>query len=293
MHSGTIAPPMCQPARPSISRPRKKAPPNACDCHIHIIGPHSRFPLGSNRAYTPPEASIAQYEAVQDILGTERVVVVQASVYGTDNRCTLAALDHFGPSRSRGVVVIAPSIGDVELRMMHDAGVRGIRINLVTPGGPPIAHLTALARRIAPFGWHTQVFVNGASLPELAPTLRSLPTDVVIDHLGHIPCAWGFEHPAFDALRGLLDGGRVWLKACAYRSSVAGYPFDDVDDIAARLVAHAPQRCVWGTDWPHPSFEGTLPDDGELLDAFMRWAPDPAVQQMVLVDNPAHLYQFT
>jgi len=293
MHSGTIAAPLCQPARESISRPRKQAPPNACDCHIHIIGPHADFPLSPNRAYTPPEASIARYEAVQRTLGTERVVIVQASVYGTDNRCTLAALAYFGQKRARGVTVISPSISDAELRMMHDAGVRGIRVNLVTPGGPPVAYLTTLAERIAPFGWHTQVFVNGAALPELSLTLRSLPTEVVIDHLGHVPCTWGFDHRAFDALRGLLDSGRAWLKVCAYRSSEAGYPFDDVDDIAARLIAHAPQRCVWGTDWPHPSFAGTLPDDGELLDAFMRWAPDPAVQQMVLVDNPAHLYQFT
>ncbi|PVX81648.1 amidohydrolase family protein [Paraburkholderia unamae] len=293
MHAATTAPPLCQPARQSIRHPLKKAPANACDCHIHIIGPHARFPLSPSRAYTPPEASIAQYEAVQDILGTGRVVIVQASVYGTDNRCTLAALEHFGQKRARGVAVVDPSISDAELKRMHDAGVRGVRVNLVTPGGPPVAHLSALAKRIAPLGWHTQVFLNGAALPEIAPTLQALPTEVVIDHLGHVPCTWGVKHPAYDALRSLLDSGRVWLKVCAYRSSAAGYPFEDVDDIAANLIAYAPQRCVWGTDWPHPSFEGTIPDDGELLDAFMRWAPDPAVQQKVLVDNPAKLYQFS
>ncbi|CAG4899800.1 amidohydrolase family protein [Paraburkholderia gardini] len=293
MSSEVIAPPVCQAARKSITHPMQKAPSKACDCHIHIIGPHDEFPLSPGRAYTPPEASIGQYENVQRVLGTERVVIVQASVYGTDNRCTLAALKHFGPQRARGVAVIDPSISDAELHTMHDAGVRGIRVNLVTPGGPPVSHLTTLAERIAPLGWHTQVFVNGTALPMLAPTLLSLPTDVVIDHLGHVPANWELSHPAFDALCALLDSGRVWIKVCAYRSSVAGYPFHDVDAAATSLIAHAPQRCVWGTDWPHPSFEGTLPDDGELLDAFMRWAPDPSIQQQVLVDNPARLYQFS
>ncbi len=293
MSSEAIAPPVCQAARQSISDPKQKAPPNACDCHIHIIGPHDEFPLSPGRAYTPPEASIEQYENVQRVLGTERVVIVQASVYGTDNRCTLAALKHFGPQRVRGVAVIDPSISDAELRTMHDAGVRGIRVNLVTPGGPPVSHLTTLAKRIAPLGWHTQVFVNGAALPILAPTLLALPTEVVIDHLGHVPADWALNHPAFDTLRALLDSGRAWLKVCAYRSSVAGYPFHDVDVAAASLIVQAPQRCVWGTDWPHPSFAGTVPDDGELLDAFMRWAPDPSIQQQVLVDNPARLYQFS
>jgi D-galactarolactone isomerase len=293
MSSATLAPPICQAPRQLIRHPKHKAPPDSCDCHIHIIGPHAQFPLDPRRAYTPPEASIEQYERVQRVLGTQRVVIVQASVYGTDNRCTLAALDHFGPARARGVAVIDPSITDAELRAMHDAGVRGIRVNLVTPGGPPVDQLSALAQRIAPFGWHTQIFVDGALLPEMAATLRSLPTEVVIDHLGHIPARWSLDHPAFDALRALLDSGRVWLKVCAYRSSVTGYPFEDVDAAAANLIAHAPQRCVWGTDWPHPSFDGTLPDDGELLDAFMRWAPDPAIQKLVLVDNPARLYQFS
>jgi predicted TIM-barrel fold metal-dependent hydrolase len=293
MPAGIMTPPMCQPPRERINHPRTKAPPKACDCHIHIIGPHDEFPLSANRAYTPPEASIQQYEEVQTTLGTQRVVIVQASVYGTDNRCTLAALKHFGPGRARGVAVIDPSISDADLQMMHDAGVRGIRVNLVTAGGPPVAHLHTLSERIAPFGWHTQVFVDGAALPDIAPTLRLLPTEVVIDHLGHIPSTWGLKHRAFDTLRALLDNGRTWLKVCAYRSSEAGYPFEDIDAIAANLIAYAPQRCVWGTDWPHPSFNGTLPDDGELLDAFMHWAPDPAIQQMVLVDNPAHLYQFS
>jgi predicted TIM-barrel fold metal-dependent hydrolase len=282
----------CQPPRTAIQPPNKLAPPGSCDCHIHIIGPADEYPLSERRAYTPSEASLSQYEHVQTVLGTERAVIVQPSFYGTDNRCTLDALAHFGPQRSRGIAVIDPSIGDIELQQMHEAGMRGVRVNLVTAGGPPVDHLTRVAARIAPLGWHTQVYVNGAQLAELAPLLRSLPTDVVIDHMGQIPTAWGIDHPAVDALCALLDNGRTWVKLCGYRSSSAGYPFADVDPLAGRLVNAAPERCVWGTDWPHPSFASTIPDDGELLDALMRWAPTSTLQQRILVDNPARLYGF-
>lgn len=282
----------CQAARDTITPPRIRASALACDCHIHILGPYARYPLGERRAYTPPEASLADYARVQAALGMERVVVVQPSVYGTDNRCTLDALAHFGRDRSRGIAVVDPAIGDAQLRTMHEAGIRGVRVNLVTAGGPPMEHLAQLAAKIAPLGWHTQVYVDGAQLETLAPVLRELPTDVVVDHMGQIPTAWGLDHPAVAALRALLDGGRAWVKLCAYRSSSAGYPFLDADPLAKLLVETAPERCVWGTDWPHPSFEGTVPDDGELLDAAMRWATTPALRQRLLVENPAALYGF-
>jgi predicted TIM-barrel fold metal-dependent hydrolase len=282
----------CQPPRTTIQPPKKRAPPDSCDCHIHIVGPVEDYPLSERRAYTPSEASIGQYEQVQTVLGTGRVVIVQPSFYGTDNRCTLDSLAHFGLQRSRGIAVVDPSISDAELQRMHDGGMRGVRVNLVTAGGPPIDHLTRIAARIAPLGWHTQVYVNGAQLPELAPLLRSLPTDVVIDHMGQIPTAWGVDHAAVDTLCALLQNGRTWVKLCGYRSSSAGYPFADVDPLATRLVNAASERCVWGTDWPHPSFESTMPDDGELLDALMRWAPTSTLQQRILVDNPARLYGF-
>ncbi|HEY4299100.1 MAG TPA: amidohydrolase family protein [Paraburkholderia sp.] len=285
-------PASCQPPRATIQAPIKRAPPGACDCHIHIVGPLQRYPLSERRAYTPQDASLRQYEDIQAVLGTSRVVIVQPSFYGTDNRCTLDALAHFGADKSRGIAVIDPAIKDSELMQMHDAGVRGVRVNLVTAGGPSVDHLTALAARIAPLGWHTQIYANGEQLPELTPLLRALPTDIVIDHMGQIPAALGIDHPAVAALRALLDGGRTWVKLCGYRSSSTGYPFADVDPLASLLVKTAAERCVWGTDWPHPSFEGTMPDDGELLDAVMRWAPTSELQQRVLVDNPATLYGF-
>ncbi|WP_341315239.1 amidohydrolase family protein [Paraburkholderia sp. IMGN_8] len=282
----------CQAPRTTISTPEHKASPGACDCHIHIAGPFERFPLSEGRAYTPPEAKLRQYEHVQEVLGVQRVVIVQPSFYGTDNRCTLDAVAHFGAQRSRAVVVIDPHIGDAELRQMHEAGVRGVRVNLVTPGGPPVEHLTQLSQKIAPFGWHTQIYANGADLPDLMPILRRLPTDVVIDHMGQIPAAWGTAHPAVAALRALLDGGRAWLKLCGYRCSNDGYPFGDVDALATLFARVATERCMWGTDWPHPNLEGTMPDEGELLDALTRWAPSMQAQQRILVDNPVTLYGF-
>jgi D-galactarolactone isomerase len=282
----------CQPPRQEIRLPRVRAPRGACDCHIHIIGPLARYPLDARRAYDPVDASIGQYEHLQSVLGLERVVIVQPSVYGTDNRCTLDALRHFGPRRARGVVVIDDAVTLDELHEMHALGVRGIRVNLVTPGGPSVDDLVALSARIAPLGWHTQVYVRGAELPELAPVLRDLPTPVVLDHLGQMPADGGLHQPGLRALVRLLDEGRTWVKLCGYRSSSTGYPFTDVDAMARLLVDAAPTRCVWGTDWPHPSFAGTMPDDGELLDALMRWAPTTDLQQAVLVDNPARLYDF-
>jgi predicted TIM-barrel fold metal-dependent hydrolase len=283
---------LCQPPRTEIRPPAKRAGPGSCDCHIHIIGPADRYPLSEKRSYTPPDASTAQYEQVQAVLGTDRVVVVQASVYGTDNRRTLDALAHFGLRNSRGIVVIEPSVPMAELQRMHDLGVRGVRVNLVTAGGPPLDYLMQIANKIAPLGWHTQVYVHGTELPGLVPLLRKLPTEVVIDHMGQIPTASGLDDPAFKALLALLDGGRTWVKLCGYRSSSDGYPFTDVDPFAKLLVSRASERCVWGTDWPHPSFSGTIPDDGELLDALLRWAPSAALQQAILVDNPARLYGF-
>ena len=282
----------CQAPRTTIKTPDQKAPTGACDCHIHITGPFERFPLSERRAYTPPEATLAQYEHVQDVLGTQRVVIVQPSFYATDNRCTLDAVAHFGVQRSRAVVVLDPQISETQLRQMHEAGARGVRVNLVTPGGPPVDHLIQLSDKIAPFGWHTQIYANGEDLPDLLPILRRLPTEVVIDHMGQIPAAWGIAHPAITALRALLDSGRAWLKLCGYRCSSVGYPFRDVDALATLLARVATERCVWGTDWPHPNFEGTMPDDGELLDALMRWAPSTQAQQRILVDNPAALYGF-
>ena len=267
------------------------APAGACDSHVHVIGPPDRYPLHPGRGYTPVEASLADYEVVRQTLGLDRVVIVQPSVYGTDNRCTLDAVAQLGPARCRGVVVIDESATDADLGRMHDAGIRGVRCNMVG-GAASIELLEALARRIAPLGWHVEFYASAEALLDFAPRLGRLPVDVVVDHMGAIPIAGGLAHPAVAALRGLLESGRGWVKLCGYRSSQAGHPFDDVAPLADLLVATAPQRCVWGTDWPHPAFHGPRPDAVDLFQALRRWVPSRAHQQAILVDNPALLYGF-
>lgn len=286
----TIA--VCTPPHAELRPPAKRAPPKSCDCHLHIIGPEDRYPLFAGRSYTPCDASIEAYEAIQRTLGTERLVVVQASVYGTDNTRTLDALAHFGPTSSRGIVVVDADVDDATLARMHDAGVRGVRFNVVTRGGPPLAALREIAARIAPLGWHLQVYAEGDRLIEIAPLLRALPVEVVLDHMGGLHAGADESRPERRVVRDLLAGGRTWIKLCGYRASRRAYPFADIADLATDLVHDFPDRCVWGTDWPHPAFAGDMPHDGELLDALMQWAPTSDLQQRVLVDNPARLYGF-
>ena len=271
--------------------PRQKAPPLTCDCHFHIFGPYDRYPLDAGRTYTPPAALVPQYLAMADTVGIGRMVVVQASVYGTQNEVTLDAVQQFGLHRARAVAVIDDSFDDAVLRRMHDRGVRGVRFNMVSGNGTPEDQLDALARRLVPLGWHIQIYAEGDKLADVAPRLARLPVDVVIDHSGGVRAALGTAHPQFQALLRLLDSGRAWVKVCSYRASSAGQPWSDVAPNVKALVAAAPERCVWGTDWPHPQMDPT-PEAGLLFDQFVEWVPDAAVRQRVLVDNAAKLYGF-
>ena len=282
-----------QPHRQHVTAPGWRAPPGATDCHFHIFGPHARYPLSPGRAYTPQEASIADYARVTDALGLQRCVIVQPSIYGTDNTCALDAVATWGQQRARAVVVIDDSVEGPALQRLHAAGVRGVRFNAVSGNGTPLDQLATLARRAAPLGWHLQLYLHGGALPDLGPRLADLPVPVVIDHMGQVATAKGTGHPEFQALLRLLGSGRAWVKLCGYRSSSAGFPFADVAGQARALLAAAPERCLWGTDWPHPNFFGTMPDDGELLDLLGAWAPDAATRRGVLVDNPAALYGFS
>lgn len=282
----------CQAPRASIATPKLKAPAGSTDCHFHIFGPHARYGLSPGRSYTPPEALVEQYLALAATLGLERMVVVQPSIYGTDNACTLDAVARFGQARARAVVVIDDQAAPHQLRRMHEAGARGVRFNAVSGNGTPLEQLHTLARRIAPLGWHLQLYVHGEQLAELASAIPALGLPVVIDHMGGVSTAKGVDHPEFRALLRLLEGGRAWVKLCGYRSSEAGYPFADVAPMAKALIAAARERCLWGTDWPHPSYMRTMPDDGELLDLLGTWAPDAALQRRILAENPVTLYGF-
>jgi predicted TIM-barrel fold metal-dependent hydrolase len=243
------------------------------------------------RGYTPAETLPVDYRAVLASLGLDRGVIVQPSVFGTDNGATLNAIAELG-AEFRGVAVLPPDVGDAELVRCAAGGIRGVRLSDLTKGGVSLAHLETMAARLKGSGWHIQVFAALATDPDLPGRIRRLGVPVVIDHLGLLDPRRGTADPAFRAVVDLLRDGLCWMKLSGpYLSSKLPAPHGDIEPIAAALVDAAPGRLVWGTDWPHPMAEG-VPDDAGLLALLERWAPDPAVRHRILVDNPAALYGF-
>jgi predicted TIM-barrel fold metal-dependent hydrolase len=276
---------------PDLAPPRRRAPAGAADCHMHVFGPAARYPWSAARGYTPADALLEDYAAVQARLGLERVVVVQPSVYGTDNRCTRDALVRLGP-RGRGVAVLPAEVSFAELARLHAEGFRGARLNLVSPGGVPLDSLDLLAQKVAAHGWHLQFFA-GPDLLAHAERLAALPVELVFDHFGPLDPSEGVDQPAMRALLDLLGRGRAWLKISgAYRVDHGASPWPAAKPLAALLLQEAPDRLVWGTDWPHPDLFGPVPDAGDLLDALWDWCGDEALYRKILVDNPARLYGF-
>lgn len=269
--------------------PKLKAPPNACDCHHYIYD--SRYPVDP-RGVPQGDASVADYRALQKRVGTSRQVVVQPSTYGVDNRVTLEALAAFG-STARAVVVVNDTVSDAELRRMHGQGVRGIRFNFAPAGPTTPQMIEPLSRRISDLGWHVEINVWAAELPQMIPILDRVRSTIVLDHLGHIPEPEGAGHPLFGKIRGLIDKGNTWVKLAApYDSTKIGPPsYADSSALARAYVKAAPERLVWGTNWPHPG-ENPKPDDALLFDLLLDWAPDEGVRKRILVDNPAVLYDF-
>lgn len=272
-----------------------RLPPGSADAHLHIYD--ARFPYDPQASLRPGPATVADYRALQRHLGTSRCVIVQPSSYGTDNRCLADALEQMGPD-ARGVAVIDQATSDTAIRRLHEVGVRGIRFNLIRPAGAHAELMQTLARRIEPLGWHVQVHTLADAYPALAPVLRKLPVPVVIDHLGRLPPNGDpLQHPAWDALRRLVDHGRAWVKISgAYHDTLVGAPsYSDTGRVARAWLEQAPERTVWGTDWPHPSAvagEKTVPDDGQLLNLVGEWLPPASSLRRLLVENPARLYGF-
>ncbi|MBV1798342.1 amidohydrolase [Siccirubricoccus sp. G192] len=282
----------CPGPRAVTSRPNWQPPANSTDCHCHIFGPYDRYPLSPGRSYTPPEASISQYLEMLDTIGIRRTVIVQPSIYGTENAVTLDAVEAIGPDRARAVVVVDDGFDADALNAMAERGACGVRFNAVSGNGTPLEQLERLADRLAPLGWHLQLYTHAEQLLELEPVVARLPVPVVIDHMGGCKAAEGVESTPFQALLRLLERG-AWAKLCGYRSS-AGHPYADVAPMARAMIAAAPDRCVWGTDWPHPSLNTPeeVPDDGQLMSLLGQWAPGAGQRRAILVDNPARLYGF-
>lgn len=271
--------------------PSRALPANACDCHMHVFDP--RFAPSPHWPRTPPLADVAAYRLLQRRLGTDRAVVVTPSTYGTDNRCTLDALAALGP-QARGVAVVAQDVDEAELALLAGQGVRGLRVNFVSPqswGVTTPGMLRTLAAKAAPLGWHLQVFASATQLVELEPWLAQLPVPLVVDHLGRIDPRQGVRGEAFATLRRLLDAGRTWVKLSgAYMGSAEGAPaYGDRAPLGRALLRAAPQRLVWGSDWPHLRVT-PVPDAAGLLAMFEDWCGDAAVADRILRANPAALY---
>jgi predicted TIM-barrel fold metal-dependent hydrolase len=274
--------------------PKTKAPLNAIDCHHHIYS--SRFKVDPNSTLRPGDASVADYRLLQKRIGTSRNVVVQPSTYGIFNDGLVEALSEFGPS-ARGVAVINTSVTDAELKRLDGARVRGIRFNLATPGGATtIDMLEPLAKRIAPMGWHVQFNMSADTTLAAKDVLNRLPCQIVFDHLAHMPEPIGIGHTAFAVVVDLLQKGKAWVKLSgAYADTKIGPPtYADSTTVAQAYVKAAPERLVWGSDWPHPSEkDNAKPDDAILFDLMAQWAPAETVRNRILVDNPAILYGFS
>ncbi|HWY83413.1 MAG TPA: amidohydrolase family protein [Roseiarcus sp.] len=273
--------------------PKLKPPRNACDCHMHIYD--SRFPVASTAKLRPGDATVDDYRLLQKRIGTTRNVVVTPSTYGTDNACTLDAMAKLGAS-ARGVAVVDTSVTDTELKRLNDLGVRGIRFNLVQSGATTIEMLEPLSKRVNDLGWHVQIHMLGDAIVENADLLQRLPSPIVFDHLARIPQPAGIDHPSFALVLKLLDHGRAWVKLSgAYIETRTGPPaYADVSKVARAYVKAAPERLVWASDWPHPTEKADAkPDDAVLFDLLADWAPDEAIRNRILVDNPAALYGFS
>jgi len=283
-------------------------PAGACDCHTHIHGDPAKFPFFSGRVYTPEPASPEEMAALHKALHIERVVIVTPSVYGTDNSATLFGIKARGAA-ARGVAVIDDKTPEADLDAMAQAGVRGIRLNLATGGtnDPNVgrARLQAGIERVKARGWHVQLYTSLAMITALKDAFAASPVPIVFDHFGGAQAALGVEQPGFSDLLDLVKSGKAYVKISgAYRASKLGPDFPDAAPLARALIAANSDRIIWGTDWPHPD-SVTPPgrkatevtplfqiDDGRLLNQLPVWAPDAAMRQKILVDNPVRLYGF-
>ncbi|NTG50555.1 amidohydrolase family protein [Agrobacterium rhizogenes] len=278
---------------PTPSRPAFQLPAGAVDAHCHVFGPGDVFPYAPERKYTPCDAGKDKLFTLRDFLGFERNVIVQATCHGADNRALVDAL-RTANGRARGVATVRPDVTEEALAEMDAAGVHGVRFNfvrrLVDP--KPDAYYRGIIERIAPLGWHIVIYFEAADLEERWDFFTSLPTTVVVDHMGRPDVTKPVDGPEFGRFVALMERDNIWSKvSCPERLSKSGPPdYDDVVPFARTLVERFPDRVLWGTDWPHPNMKNHMPDDGALVDFIPRIAPTETLQRKLLVDNPMRLY---
>ena len=273
-------------------------PEHACDTHAHVFDA-ARYPYQATRGYTPPDNDVERLLALHDALGLTRGVVVQASVHGTDNRAVLDAAAAY-PDRLRAIVAVSEGVTEAEIAAMHAKGARGIRVNLVDRGGMPFRSLDALAEVadvIRPFGWHVELLVHVEEKPaELRTLAEAMRLPVTIGHIGYTKVArGGIAHPGYQDFLAMLRDGLFWVKLTGLSriSAEAAFPYADTAVFARAVIAAAPERVIWGSDWPHVAhFQGEMPNDGDMLGLLAEWEPDAARRALILSENPARLYRF-
>jgi predicted TIM-barrel fold metal-dependent hydrolase len=279
------------PPDPNPVKPRYEPPPLACDAHCHVFGPAARFPYAAERRYTPPDAPKERLATLHRHLGLARAVLVQASCHGNDNSALLDAIASSGGAW-RGVAMVPTDASERHLERLQAAGVRGVRFNFVRHlgGAPELRAVEALAARIAALGWHLQLHLDAEDIATYRDFLARLPVPFIIDHMGRVEARHGLEQEPFRQLLDLMKNERAWVKISGpERVSSAGEPFHDAIPFMRALIEAAPERVLWGTDWPHPNVKW-MPNDGKLVDLFAAACDDEALRRKILVENPARLY---
>lgn len=261
-----------------------------CDSHVHIFGPFNEFPLRENATYVPDEATVADYGRVADALRIRRVVIVQGGCYGTDNAVTINAVSELGANRARAISIIDDSFTQTKLQTMHDAGVRGIRLNLISDRSIDSRAFITRVHQVASLGWHIQLHATSGQIADLANLIRTLPLNVVIDHCGYLDPRFGADQPECKVILDLLQTGNVWIKLTSYRAEAFQGRSLSMEAIVALLANAATERCLWGTDWPHPLMP-EKPRTADLLSEFKSWVSRAAARRILLA-NPQMLYGF-
>jgi len=282
------------PPNPNTRKPAFSLPPKSCDSHCHVFGPGHKFPYAPDRNYTPPDAPVEKIRELHSLLGVERAVLVQASCHGTDNRAMLDAISSSGGAY-RGVAIVDENFSEGDLQNLHEGGIRAARFNFVKHlgGMPDLQILKRVVEKIKPLGWHLVLHFDAEDIPEFEPLIRSIPIPMIIDHMGRVKTADGTNQPPFRLLLELMANENYWVKVCgAERISSTGPPFTDAVPFANALIEAAPDRVLWGTDWPHPNIARHMPNDGDLIDLIPLFTSDPIFQKKILVENPARLYGF-
>lgn len=289
--------PACQGPDPCPAAPGFQVPKGTIDCHAHIFGTADKYPFSPKRGYTPPEASLQAYQQLHKALGgIERAVLTQPSVYGTDNACMMDVVDQMG-GQYKAVVAVDASVTDQKLEALDQRGACGVRVNLADKGGNPFEDMQAVQKfteRLRELNWHLEVLVHVDDFEDLRTTINGMAVDVSFGHLGYMKTDKGINHPGFQEFLALLRDGKSWAKLTGtYRITTSAVtPYDDVAPFAEALIEANPDRILWGTDWPHPTFKGIMPNDGALFDQLATWAPSDTLRRKILVENAEAFYGF-